>query len=116
MEIRVELGKNSYTITIRRGALAQASSYMKLDRKVLVVTDSGVPEEYAKIKHHIDMEYVFPASYVIDCFSVESYGERYMEIVKYLQSINDEIGQFSYSHTESMGSWNDKWMSINVEG
>ena len=47
MEIRVELGKNSYMITIQRGALARASSYMKLDRKVLVVTDGGVPAEYA---------------------------------------------------------------------
>lgn len=48
MEIIVELGKNSYTITVERGALAQAGSYMNLNRKVLVVTDSGVPEQYAR--------------------------------------------------------------------
>ena len=48
MEITVELGKNSYPITILRGALAQADAYMQLDRKVLVVTDSGVPAQYAK--------------------------------------------------------------------
>ncbi len=48
MEVTVDLGKNSYRITIQRGALACAGAYMKLDRKVLVVTDSGVPEEYAK--------------------------------------------------------------------
>ena len=48
MEITVELGKNSYPITIRRGALAHADAYMKLNRKVLVVTDSGVPGQYAK--------------------------------------------------------------------
>ena len=47
MQIRVELGKDSYTITIRPGALSQASSYMDLDRKVLVVTDDGVPAGYA---------------------------------------------------------------------
>ena len=40
--------ESSYTITIQRGALARADAYMKLDRKVLVVTDSGVPEEYGK--------------------------------------------------------------------
>lgn len=48
MEVAVELGKNSYTVTIRRGALAHADAYMKLDRKVLVVTDSGVPAQYAQ--------------------------------------------------------------------
>ena len=48
MEVTVDLGKNSYVITIRRGVLAHAGEYMKLDRKALVVTDSGVPEKYAK--------------------------------------------------------------------
>ena len=48
MEITVELGKNSYPIILLRGALSQADAYMKLDRKVLVVTDSGVPARYAK--------------------------------------------------------------------
>lgn len=48
MVVFVDLGKNSYEVTIRRGALAQAGEYMNLKRKVLVVTDSGVPEEYAK--------------------------------------------------------------------
>lgn len=46
-EVTVELGKNSYVITIQRGALSHADDYLKLDRKVLVVTDSGVPTEYA---------------------------------------------------------------------
>ena len=46
--ITVELGKNSYTVTVLRGALACAEQYMNLSRKVLVVTDSGVPASYAK--------------------------------------------------------------------
>lgn len=48
MKITVELGKNSYDITLLRGGLAQADRYMELDRKVLVVTDSGVPIKYAQ--------------------------------------------------------------------
>jgi len=48
MEITVELGKNSYPVIVQRGALAQADRYMKLDRKVLIVTDSGVPTRYAQ--------------------------------------------------------------------
>ena len=48
MKITVELGNNSYNITILRGGLAQAGRYMKLNRKVLVVTDSGVPAQYSQ--------------------------------------------------------------------
>lgn len=48
MEITVELGKNSYPIILARGVLSQAGNYMKLNRKVLVVTDSGVPAQYAE--------------------------------------------------------------------
>ena len=48
MEITVELGKNSYNITILRGALSHADAYMKLNRKALIVTDSGVPARYAE--------------------------------------------------------------------
>ena len=48
MQIPVELGKNSYTVTVQRGALEHAATYMNLNRKVLVVTDSAVPVRYAQ--------------------------------------------------------------------
>lgn len=48
MEIAVNLGEQSYDIILERGALEKASALLSLERKVLVVTDSGVPEEYAK--------------------------------------------------------------------
>ncbi len=38
----------SYNIVIERGALSRVSEYMKLDRRVLIVTDDGVPSSYAK--------------------------------------------------------------------
>ncbi len=47
MTIHVELGASSYDIELSRGALARAGELLKLQRKVLVVTDSGVPAEYA---------------------------------------------------------------------
>ena len=47
MKITVELGNNSYNIILQRGILAQANNHMKLNRKVLIVTDSGVPAHYA---------------------------------------------------------------------
>ena len=48
MQIITELGNNSYAVTIQRGVLAQAGDYMNLRRKVLLVTDSGVPEIYSR--------------------------------------------------------------------
>ncbi len=48
MSLYMNLGKDSYDIIIERGALSKAGEYFDLDRKVLVVTDSGVPAEYAK--------------------------------------------------------------------
>lgn len=36
-----------YNIVLQRGALQRLNEYLNLDRKVLIVTDSGVPKEYA---------------------------------------------------------------------
>lgn len=48
MIIPIELGADSYNIWLERGALAKADTFFKLDRKVLIVTDSGVPAQYAE--------------------------------------------------------------------
>ena len=44
----VPLGKDSYDIVIERGCLQKAGALLNLERKVLVVTDSGVPAAYAE--------------------------------------------------------------------
>lgn len=48
MTINMNLGENSYGIVIERGILAKVDQYLNLERRVLVVTDSGVPAEYAE--------------------------------------------------------------------
>lgn len=48
MVIPVQLGANSYDIIVDRGCISNATALLNLNRKVLVVTDSGVPAEYAK--------------------------------------------------------------------
>ncbi len=48
MIIPVSLGEHSYDIVVENGCLKKAGELLDLDRKVLVVTDSGVPCEYAK--------------------------------------------------------------------
>lgn len=45
--LRMELGENSYDIFIERGILKRAGELLKLDRRVLIVTDDGVPRQYA---------------------------------------------------------------------
>lgn len=46
--IRMELGKNSYNIELQRGNLAKAGELLHLNRKVMIITDEGVPIAYAK--------------------------------------------------------------------
>lgn len=46
--IRMELGKDSYNIELQRGNLEKANELLKLDRKVMIITDEGVPIQYAK--------------------------------------------------------------------
>ncbi len=48
MILSMDLGADRYDIVVERGVLSNANRYFKLDRKVLIVTDSGVPAEYAE--------------------------------------------------------------------
>ena len=47
MIINMNLGEESYDIVVKRGVLSDVGSLINLDRKVLIVTDSGVPEKYS---------------------------------------------------------------------
>ncbi len=48
MTITVTLPHRAYDITVARGALARAGELCNLNRRVLIVTDSGVPTQYAQ--------------------------------------------------------------------
>ncbi|MBQ9993865.1 MAG: 3-dehydroquinate synthase, partial [Clostridia bacterium] len=48
MTVRVNLQKNSYDVVVQRGILSDAASLLDLSRRVLIVTDDGVPDIYAK--------------------------------------------------------------------
>ena len=47
--LTVKTSKGSYPITIERGALARVGELLTLSRRVLIVTDEGVPAEYARL-------------------------------------------------------------------
>ena len=46
--LRMELGEQSYDIVLERGVLSRVGELFDLDRKVMIVTDSGVPARYAE--------------------------------------------------------------------
>lgn len=48
MKLHLDLCDRGYDISIARGALDSAGEFFNLNRKVLIVTDDGVPEEYAE--------------------------------------------------------------------
>lgn len=47
MTISIDLGPDSYDIVLEAGCLRKAAELLNLDRRVLIVTDDGVPETYA---------------------------------------------------------------------
>ncbi len=62
MIIPVSLGENSYDIVLQKGAIKALGEYIKLKQgaKVLVITDSGVPECYAKtVAKQFQNSYIF---------------------------------------------------------
>ncbi|MCC8077363.1 MAG: 3-dehydroquinate synthase [Oscillospiraceae bacterium] len=48
MMIPVRLGADSYEILLQRGGLLRAGESLNLNRRVLIVTDDGVPDSYAQ--------------------------------------------------------------------
>lgn len=46
--LHMELGENSYDIVMERGALQRLCELIDLDRKVMIITDDGVPSDYAR--------------------------------------------------------------------
>ncbi len=49
MILEVKSSTGSYKIALQRGAIKDLSPWMDINKKALVVTDSGVPAEYAQI-------------------------------------------------------------------
>ena len=60
MIIPLNLGEKSYDITLERGAISKAAEIFKIKGKVLVVTDSGVPERYSRtVASQFDESFIF---------------------------------------------------------
>ena len=60
MKITVNLKQNSYPVYAQKGVLDKIGSLINLNRKVLVVTDSGVPKQYPeKVLSYCKQGYLF---------------------------------------------------------
>ncbi len=90
--ISVNLGKDSYDIILERGALRKAGELLSIKGKVLIVTDSGVPREYAET-----VASQFAESYI---FTFPQ-GEQSKNFDTYM-SICDELLRLSFTRKEAI--------------
>ena len=74
MILPLNLGEQGYDIVVERGALSKIGEYINLNRKVLILTDSGVPEEYANtVKNMCQDGYIYVVSQGESSKSLENY-------------------------------------------
>lgn len=85
MKIRMCLGKNSYTIHLVRGGLSRVGEYFSLSRRVMIVTDDGVPAAYARAVANAAKE-----PYIVTLKAGEA--SKSLENYKYILSVMLEKG------------------------
>lgn len=90
MNIHMNLGKDSYDIVVERGILKRASEEINLQRKVFIVTDSGVPKEYAKeILNQCKEGYVFTIPQGEESKNLKTFETLLREMLSYGFSRSD---------------------------
>lgn len=84
MIINVDLKHTDYNIYIERGALNKAGELLNLNRKVLIVTDSGVPAEYAeKISSQCKEGFICTVNEGEESKSIEVYEKLLKKMLKF---------------------------------
>ena len=90
--LHMDLGADSYDIIIERGALQKAGEYLDLDRKVLVLTDDGVPERYAQtVAAQAKDGHVFTVGQGEESKSIPTFSEVLSELLKLGFSRRDAV-------------------------
>ena len=81
MIINMSLGENSYDIVLKRGVLANACEQLNLNRRALIVTDTGVPSEYsATLSAQCKSPVVYTVEQGEDSKSIEGFS-RLLEVM-----------------------------------
>jgi len=90
--LHMDLGADSYDIIIERGALQKAAEYLDLDRKVLVLTDDGVPGRYAQtVAAQAKDGHVFTVGQGEESKSIPTFSEVLSELLKLGFSRRDAV-------------------------
>ena len=90
--LHMDLGADSYDIIIERGALQKAGEYLDLDRKVLVLTDDGVPERYAQtVAAQAKDGHVFTVGQGEESKSIPTFSKVLSELLKLGFSRRDAV-------------------------
>lgn len=81
--LHMDLGADSYDIVIERGALQKAGELLNLDRKVLVLTDDGVPAQYAaSVAAQAKKGFVYTVPQGEDSKSISRFSEVLSQMLK----------------------------------
>ena len=84
MILTTKTSVGQYDIVIKRGVLNNLKEYLNLNRKVLIVTDSGVPEVYAKtVAAQCKQGFIFTFPQGEESKNFDTYQSILKELVKY---------------------------------
>ncbi|MDO4499834.1 MAG: 3-dehydroquinate synthase [Erysipelotrichaceae bacterium] len=90
--IHMDLKENSYDIIYEHGILDRAKDFLNLDRKVLIVTDSGVPSIYSeKIAKQSKEGYIYTFKQGEASKNINTYQEVLKELIKHNFSRKDVV-------------------------
>lgn len=64
MKLHMNLGKNSYDILMQRGCILEISKYIDVNRKVMILTDDGVPYKNGITLHVL---YIYKKTVIAHC-------------------------------------------------
>ena len=95
MKLTMQLGSRSYDIILKSGCLANLYQFANVaNRKVFILTDSGVPEQYAQtVLDTLDRYNV-----KITFFVTGNFAKGHPDIVQQFVARGHEIGNHSYHH------------------
>jgi len=92
MILPVKTSTGGYNIILQRGAINELSNYLNLKRRVLVVTDSGVPEQYSKtVALQCDKPFVVTINQGEASKSFENYKMLLAKMVEYGFTRSDAV-------------------------
>lgn len=81
MILNVQMQEFVYDVVIQKGILSDASKYLDLNRKALIVTDSGIPKEYIEV---VKKQIKDPFVYVIEQGESSKSFDNFSKILDYL--------------------------------